>query len=63
MKNEKMQWIVENYINGNLTDYKTSVKFMKKYEIVDFILFIEEFYSDFNQTEFKRKLRETLKSV
>lgn len=62
MDAEKMRQAVENFINGNREDFRKQVSNFKKYEVVDLILYVEEYYSDeVYPLEFKRKLREYLK--
>jgi hypothetical protein len=62
MDAEKMRHAVENFINGNKGDFRKEVEKFKKYEIVDLILYVEEYYSDdIFPLEFKRLLREYLK--
>ena len=62
MNAEKMRHAVENFINGNLKDFRKEVEHFKKFEIVDLILYVEEYYSDdIYPLEFKTRLREYLK--
>ena len=62
MNAEKMRVTINNLVNGNISDFITQVRRFKKYEIVDLILYIKEYYSDsIYPLEFKRKLREYLK--
>ena len=61
MNAEKMRNAVDNYVNGNLKDFRKAVEHFKKYEIVDLILYVEEYYSDnIYSLEFKKRLREYL---
>lgn len=41
MEYEKQQEVVDNYINGNISDFKKQIKRMSKLEILDLI----EYYS------------------
>ena len=62
MNAEKMRVTINNLVNGNISDFITQVRRFKKYEIVDLILYIEEYYSNsIYPLEFKRKLRKYLK--
>ena len=56
-----MRLAVDNYLNGNLKDFRKQVERFKKYEIVDLILFVEEYYQEIYSLEFKQRLREYLK--
>jgi len=37
MTTTKMQELLETYINGNISDFKQSIKHMSKYDLLDFI--------------------------
>lgn len=52
--------IAENYINGNLSDFKAQVKKLKKYQIIDLIDYFELFREEYLQAKFRKKIRECL---
>lgn len=63
MPSEKIRHAVDNYINGNIGDFKREIKQFRKYEIVDLILHVELWYSGIIEPcEFKRRLSEYLKN-
>jgi len=37
MTTTKKDWLLNNYINGNISDFKKSIKFISKYDLLDFI--------------------------
>jgi len=41
MKDERKQWIIDNYINGNYGDFKKAIKACSKLDVLDLI----EYYS------------------
>lgn len=62
MNAEKMRSIVKNLINGNRKDFIRQVHGLKKYEMIDLLMYVRQYYSDdINLLEFEKKLREILK--
>lgn len=62
MNAEKMRSAMDNFVNGNKKDFRIQVERFKKFEVVDLILYVEEYYTeDVNIQEFKLLLREYLK--
>ena len=52
MKIEKFERIVNNYVNGNLTDYRKQIKKLSKAELIEFCLeYFDVYILDRDQTK------------